>query len=126
MEQLVLVPVSEYNKKLISQSVTRQGSPKYQLSKVCTYQNDALKKKINKKFFSKADALVDTTLLCPRIKISNSEKLILDVVKIRIFPLEFAQQLHRKVADVPDLYFTFLDAAGTFPTLILNQNAETK
>ena len=40
--------------------------------------------------------------------------------------LDFAQQLRRKKADVPDIYFTLLDAAGISPTLILNQNAKTK
>ena len=39
---------------------------------------------------------------------------------------DFAQQLRRTNADVPDTYFTLLDAAGLSPTLILNQNARAK
>ena len=81
---------------------------------------------INKKLFSKADTLVDKILSSPRIKLSNSETLILDGVEIGIFLSNFAQQLRRKNGDVPDIYFFLLDAAGISPTLILNQNAKNK
>ena len=76
--------------------------------------------------FSKADTLVDKILSCPRIKLSNSQTLILDGVKTGFFLSDFVQQLRRKNADVPDIYFTLLDAAGISPTLILNQNATAK
>ena len=39
---------------------------------------------------------------------------------------DIVQQLRRENADVPDLYFTVLEAAGWSPTLVLNQNAKTK
>ena len=58
--------------------------------------------------------------------VSNSQILLLDDVEIGIFLSDFAQQLRRKKADVPDIYFTLLDAAGLSPTLILNQNAKAK
>ena len=60
------------------------------------------------------------------MNLSNSQILILDGVEIRISWLDFAQQLRRKNADIPDIYFTLLDAAGISPTLILNQNAIAK
>ena len=126
MEQFFLVPASLYNKSLIAQSVTKQELPKYQPSQNPTYHIDSLKREINKKLFSKADSLVDKVLSRPRIKFSNSQTLILDGVETGIFLLDFAQQLRRKNADIPDIYFTLLDAAGTSPTLILNQNAEDK
>ena len=63
---------------------------------------------------------------CPRIKLSNSQTLILEGVERGIYLLDFALQLRRKNADVPDIYFTLLDAAGISPTLILNQNAKSK
>ena len=106
MEQFVLVPVSVYNKTLISQSVTKQELTKYQPSQNPTYHIDSIKKQINKKLFSKADSLVDKILSCPRIKLSNSQTLFLDGVETAIFLLDFAQQLRRKNADVPDIYFT--------------------
>ncbi len=126
MDQFVLVPASMYNKSLITQSVTKQEPPKSQPSQNPTYQIDSLKKEINKKLFSKADSLVDKTLSCPRIKLSNSQTLILDAVEIGIFLSDSAQQLRRKNGDVPGIYITLLDAAGISPTLILNQNAKAK
>ena len=126
MDQFVLVPASVYNKNLITLSVTKQELPKYQPSQNPRYQIDSLKKENNKKLFSKADSLVDKILSSLRIKLSNSQTSILDVAETGFFLSEFAQQLRRKNADVPDNYFTLLDAAGISPTLILNQNAKAK
>ena len=126
MEQFVLIPASVYNKSLITQSVTKQELPKYQPSQNPANQVDSLKKEINKKFYSKADSLVDKILSCPRIKHSISQTLNLDGVETGIFLLDFAHQLRRKNADVPFIYFTSLDAPGISSTMILNQNAKAK
>ena len=126
MDQFFLVPASVYNKSFVIQSVTKQEFPKYQPSQNPTCQTDSLKKEINKKLFSKADSLADKILSCPRINLSNSQTLILDGVETGIFLSDFVQQLRRKNADVPDIYFTLLEAAGISPTLILNQNAKAK
>ena len=126
MDQFVLVPASVYNKSLLTQSVTKQELPKYQPSRNPTYRIDSLVKEINKKLFSKADALVDKILPSPRIKLSNSRTLVLDGVETGIFLSDFTQQLRRKNAYVPGIYFTLLDAADVSPTLILNQNAKAK
>ena len=126
MDQFVLVPASVYNKILVTQSITKQELLKYQPSQNPTYQIDSLKKEINKNLFSKADSLVDKILSCPRIKLSNSQNLILDGVETGIFLSDFVQQLRRKNADVPDIYFNLLDAAGLSPILILNQKAKAK
>ena len=107
MEHFVLVPASVYNKGLITQSVTKQKLPKYQLSQNPTDQIDSLRKEINKILFSKADSLVDKNLSCPRIKLSNSQT-FLDGVETGVSLLDFAQQLRRKNAEVPDIYFTLL------------------
>ena len=126
MDQFVFVPASVYNKSLNIQSVTKQELPKYQPSQNPTYQIDSLKKEINKKLFCKADSLVDKILSSPHIKLSNSQTFILDGVETGIFLSDLAQQLRRKNADVPDIYFTLLDAADISRTLILNQNAKAK
>ena len=76
--------------------------------------------------FSKADSSVDKILSFPRIKLSNSQTLILDGVETGVFLMDFAQRLRRKNADVPDIYFASIDAAGMSPTLVLNQNAKAK
>ena len=103
MEQFVLVPASVYNKKLINQPVTKQELPKHQNSQNPTYQFDSLKKEKNKKLFSRADTLVEKTLSCPSIKLSNSQTLGSNGVETGVFLLDFAQQLHRTNADVPDI-----------------------
>ena len=126
MEQFVLVPASVYSKSLVTQSFTEQELPKYQPSQNPTYQFDSLKKEINKKLFSKAYSLADKILSCPRIKLSNSQTLILDGLETGKFLSDFVQQLRREKAVVPDIYFTLLDAAGISATLILNQNAKAK
>ena len=102
MEQFVPVPAFVYHKSLITQSVTKQELPKYQPLQNLTYQTDSLKKEINKKKISKADTLVDKIMSSPRIKLSNSQTLVLDGVETGIFLSDFAQQLRRKNADVPD------------------------
>ena len=126
MEQFVHVLASVYNKSLVTQSVTKQELPKYQISQNPTFQVDSLEKEINKKLFSKADTLVDKILSCPRIKLSKSQTLILEGVETGFSLLDFAQQLHRKNAEVPETYFTLHDAAGISPTPNLNHNAKTK
>ena len=95
MEQFILVSASVYNKSLITQWVTKQELPKYQPSQNPTYHIDSLKKEINKKFFSKADSLVDKFLSGPRIKLSKSQTLILDVLETEILLSDFAQQVRR-------------------------------
>ena len=63
MEQFFFVPVSVYNRILITQSATKQEVPKYQPSQNPTYQMNWLKKEMNKKLFHEADSLVDKILL---------------------------------------------------------------
>ena len=62
----------------------------------------------------------------PTYQALKFQTLILDGVETGIFLLDIAQQLLRKNADVPDIYFTLLDADGISPTLNLNQNAKAK
>ena len=126
MEQCVHVPASVYNRSLNTQSVTKQKLPNYQPLQNPTYQIGSLKKEISKKIFSKADSLVDKISPCPRIKLSNSQTLILDDVEIEFFLLESPKHLCCTNSDVPDIYFILLDATGLSQALILNQNAKAK
>ena len=129
MEQFFLVPASLSNnkKRLNTQTVTKQKLPKFQSEANPTYQIDGLKKeKKNKNVFAKADTFVDKDFSCIRIKLiklSNSKILILDGSLAGLSLSDFAQQLRRKSANVPDISFTLLDAAGITPTLVLNQIA---
>ena len=125
MEQFVLVPGSVYKKGLITQSVTRAATSKVSTSTKPTYQIDSLKKEIDKKLFSKAHSLVEKNFVLSTyqvLKFTNFSS----GVETGISLLNFAQQLRRKNVDIPDIYFSLLEAASLSPTLTLNQNAKTK
>ena len=126
MEQFVLVPASVYNKSVTTQSVTKQELPKYKAEQPPTYQIDSLKRDFNKKLFGKADTLIDKLLSCSRIKLLNSQTIILDGVDIGVLISDLTLHLRRTNADVPDIYFTLVDAAGISPSLVFNQNAKVK
>ena len=81
---------------------------------------------MNKQLFSKADSLVDKILSCLRTRLPKLQTLVLSGVETRTALSYSAQQLRRKNADIPDIYFTLLDAAGIYPTRIPNQNAKAK
>ena len=115
MQQLVLVPASVYNKSVTTESVTKQELPKYKSEQPPTYQIDSLKRDINKKLFGKAGTLIDKFLSCSRIKLSKSQTMILDGVDTGVLILDFTLHLRRKNADIRDIYFTLVDAAGIYP-----------
>ena len=122
MEQFVLVPASVYNKS--AQSVTKQELPKYKAEQPPTYQINSLN--LNKKLFGKTDTLIDKILSCSRIKLSNSQTIVLDGNDTGVLFSDFTLHLRRKNAEVPDIYFTLLDAAGISPSLVFNKNAKPK
>ena len=124
MEQFVLVPASVYNKSVTAQSVTKQELPKYKAEQPPTYQIESLN--LKKKLFGKADPRIDKILSCSRIKLSNSQTIILDGVETGVIISDFTLHLRRKTANVPDIYFTLLEAAGISPSLVFHQNAKAK
>ena len=129
MEQVVFVPASVYNKEnnksLKTQAVKKQEIPNYQTEQNPTYQNDWLKKELKKKLFAKADFFDDKNLFCPRIKLSSLQTLFLIGFETRILLSNFPQQVSLKKTQTFQT-FTFLDAAGISPTLIVDQNAQAK
>ena len=111
MEQFVLVTVSVFNNKSRNtRSVKTPELPSYQDDQNPTYQNDPLKKEINKKF-AKAHSLVDKVLSCPRMKLSISRSSILDGVETGVllshFCSIFASKKRRCYGHL--LYFTLLE-----------------
>ena len=125
MEQFVLVPASVYNESVTTQSVTKQELPKYKAEQAPTYQIDSLKRDNNNKLFSKADTLIDKILSCSRIKLSNSQTIILDGVDTGVLISDFTLHLLRENAQMLQI-FTLLDAAGISPSLVFNHNAKTE
>ena len=126
MEQFFLIPASAYNKSMTTQSVTKQEPPKYKAEQPPTYQIDSLKIDINRKLFGKTDPLIDMILSCSRFKLANSQTIILDGVDTGVLISDFTLHLCRKNGDVPDIYFTLLDATGISTSLVFNQNAKAK
>ena len=126
MQQFISGPASVHNECVTTQSVTKQELPKCKAEQPPTNQIDCLKKDINKKLFGKADTLMYKILSCSRIKLSNSQTIILDGVDTEVLIAEFPNHLRRKNVHVPDIYFTLLDAAGISPYLVFNQNTKTE
>ena len=104
-----------YTKRVTTQSVTKQERPKYKAEQPPTYQIDSIKRDINKKLFVKADILIDKISSCSRIKLSSLQTIILDGVDTGVLISDFTLHLRRKNVDIPDIYFTLLDAAGISP-----------
>ena len=110
MEQFVLVPASVYNRS--AKSATKQELPKYKAEQPPMYQIDSLKKEMNKKLFSKADPLMDKILSCSRIKLSNSQTIVLDGVDTGVLISDFTLHLRRKTQTFQTftlLYSTLLE-----------------
>ena len=124
MEQFALVSASVYNKSVTKQSGIKQKLPKNKAEQPSNYQN--VSQNLNKKLFGKADTLIDKILYFSRIKFSNSQTIVLDVGDTGGLISDFTLHLPRKNADVPDIYFTLLDAAAISPSLVFNQNAKAK
>ena len=126
MEQFVLVPASVYNKRLITQSVTKQELPKYQPLQNPTYHIDSLKKEMNKKFvfqsrlFSRQDFVLST------YQALNFTNFIFRWCRNWNSPVGLCSTTASLKRRVPDIYLTLLDAACISPTLILNQNAKAR
>ena len=124
MEQFFLVTASVYNKSVTAQSVTKQELPKYKAEQPPTYQIDCLN--LNKKSFGKTDTQIDKILSCSRIKLSNSQTVVLHGVDTGVLISDLTLHLRWKNADFPDTYFILLDAAGISLSLVFNQNAKAK
>ena len=127
IEPFVRVPASLLSKLNTTKSLTlKVDLLKYQPQQTPRSQVDSLKKDINKEMFAKADSLVGKHLASPRINLSLSNTIVLDGTDTGVLLHDFAQNLHRKNADVPDIYSILLDAADICPSIVLNWNAKAK
>ena len=125
MEQFVLVPASLYH-NLNTKPTHKVELPKYQPQQTPSSHIDTLKKDINKKLLAKADSLIDKLLISPLIKLSQSNTIVRDGVDTGVLLQDFAEHLRKKKADIPDNYFTLLDAANISSSEVVNQNAKAK
>ena len=81
MEQFVLVPLSVYNSSNSPTIGTKQELAKYKPEQTPTYHKDTLKKEINQQLYTSVSPLVNKILESPRIKLSNSNTLVLDRIE---------------------------------------------
>ena len=126
MEQFVLVPLCSHNSSVNPTIVTKQEQPKNKREQSPTYHKDTLKKEINQQLSTSASPLVNKTLESPRIKLSNSNSLMLDGIETGVLLKDFAQRLKRKNLTIPDIYFTLLDAASITADIVVNSLAKGK
>ena len=78
MEPFVLVPLSVYNSSSRPTIVTKQELPKCKPDQSPTYHKGTLKKEINQQLSTSASPLLNKFLQSPRIKLSNSNTLIVN------------------------------------------------
>ena len=115
MEQFVLVPLSVYNSSNSSPIVTKQELPKYKPEQTPTYHKDTLKKENNQQLSTSASPLVNKNLESPRIKLSNSNTLILDGIETGVLLKDFAQRLKH---NNPLFTLLYLTQSASLPTLL--------
>ena len=75
---------------------------------------------------SKNKHIIDLILNSPRIKLSQSDNIILDNRDTKESIVDFVCTLKRKNTDFPDIYFTILEATQLSPKLGINKNAKAK
>ena len=68
----------------------------------------------------------DLILNSPRIKLSQSDNIILDNRDTKESIVDFVCALKRKNTNFPDIYFTILEANHIPPKLVINKNAKAK
>ena len=125
MEQFVLVPLSVYDEKIRPSKKILDIKPKTE-EKV-PIDPTPIYKSVNRQLKSKSGtSIVDQILESPRIKLSNSDTIILDGRDTLVHIVNFVHDLRRKTPQIPDIYFTILDATEISKALVINPNANNK
>ena len=70
--------------------------------------------------------MIEIILKSPRIKLSQSDYIILDNRDTKESIVDFVCALKRKNTDFLDIYFTILKATQFSPKLVINKNAKAK
>ena len=119
MEKFVLVPLSAYNSSNNRTVVTKQELSKYKPEQTPTYHKHTLKNEYNQQLSTTASPLVNKILESPRIKLSNSNNLILDGIETGVLLKDFAQRLKRKIVTIADIFILlYLTQPASLPTLL--------
>ena len=70
--------------------------------------------------------IIELILNSTRIKLSQSDNILLDNRDTKESIVDFVCELKRKNTDFPDIYFTTLEATQLPPKLVINKNAKAK
>ena len=115
MDQLNLIPYSMYQ----SQNTLpkkRKLEQKQEKLEIVPKDFDSIYSAVNAKLkTSNNKQLIDLILNSPRIRLSQSESIILDNRDIKESIVDFVCALKRKITDFPDSYFTNLEATQIPP-----------
>ena len=122
MEQFVLIPYSVYQ----SQSTLprkQKLEQKQEREEIVPKNFDSVYIAVNA---SNNKHIIDLILNSPRIKLSQSDNIILDNRDTKESNADFVCALKRKNTDFPDIFFTILEATQLPPILVINKNAKAK
>ena len=126
MKQFALVPYSVYQSQ--STLPTKQKMEQKQEKEEIVPKNfDSVYSAVNARLkTSNNKQIIDLMLISPRIKLSQSDNIILDNRDTTESILDFVCTLKRKNTDFPDIYFTILEATQLPPKFDINKNAKAK
>ena len=126
MDQLVLISYSIYQ----SQSTLPKKpklEQKQEKEEIVPKDFDSIYSAVNAKLkTSNNKHLIDLILNSPRIRLSQSENIIVDNQDTKKSIVDFVCDLKRKNTDFPDIYFTILKATQIPHELVINKNATAK
>ena len=126
MDQFVLIPYSIYQ----SQSTLPKKpklEQKQEKEEIVPKIFDSIYSAVNAKLKTSNNThLIDLIFNSPRIRLSQSENIILDNRDTKESIVDFVCALKRKNTDFPDIYFTILEATQIPPKLVANKNAKAK
>ena len=126
MEQFVLIPYSVYQ----SQSTLprkQKLEQKQEKEEILPKNFDSVYSAVNARLITSNNKhIIDLILNSPRVKISQSDNIILDNRDTKESIVDFVCALKQKNIDFPDIYFTILEATHIPPKLVINKNAKAK
>ena len=125
MDQFVLIPQQLYDQK-IRLSLPRLD--KYNEKQDSVPKNlETVYRKVNAETKSSSnESLINEILNSPRIKLSLSDSILLDVRDTNVPFVHFVYALKRKNVECPDIYYTILDSIGLNPHKIIKKDAKSK
>ena len=100
---------------------------KQEKEKIVPKDFDSIYSAVNEKLkTSNKKHLIDLILNSPRIRLSQSENIILGNRDTKELIVDTVCALKRKNTDFPDIYLTILEATQIPPKLVINTNAKAK